>query len=119
MGDITVAMSANFIDRTNVALSIHEADLLGLVAEDPQHVAAALREAQASGLLDKLEATAPSEHSTLRDFKARHGESLAPFETQRRLAWGAKAMVVAGAGLCGVGAYMAFRRRAASAPTMN
>lgn len=111
--ETTVAISANFIDRSNVSASLCEAELLGLVSEDPLHVAGCLREAISTGLLDNLETSAPSsEHSPLRAFKARHGEGRTPQETQQRLAFGAKIMVATGALLCAAG-WVAGRSRAA------
>mmetsp|Transcript_8037 Transcript_8037/g.29221 ORF Transcript_8037/g.29221 Transcript_8037/m.29221 type:complete len:245 (-) Transcript_8037:55-789(-) len=98
--ETTVAISANFVDRSNVARSLAEAELLGLVSEDPVHIAACFRGAE-SGLLSDLEASAPSGvHEPLRAFKARHGEARTPQELQTRLALAAKILVATGASLC-------------------
>lgn len=110
--ELSLAISANFIDRTNVAGACHDADLLGQVSEDPQLVAAALRSAQTSGLLDRIEATAPAGHCPLREFKARHGEPRAPYETQRRVKLVGQALVLVGLSFCGLSAWLLSARRA-------
>mmetsp|Transcript_74880 Transcript_74880/g.242031 ORF Transcript_74880/g.242031 Transcript_74880/m.242031 type:complete len:468 (+) Transcript_74880:86-1489(+) len=48
--ETTVAISANFVDRSNVARSLAEAELLGLVSEDPVHIAACFRGAESGSI---------------------------------------------------------------------
>jgi len=93
--DTTVAVSANFVDRSNVKQAHAEASLLGLVSEDPGLVASSFEESQRlGGALEELEGTMPSEtHEPLRLFKARHGELRSPQETQQRLLTGFKVTV--------------------------
>lgn len=81
--EISVAVSGNFIDGSNLQASLGEAELLGLVSEDPMLLAKELRDAHQSGVVERLAASAPERHSGLREFKARHGESRTPHETQR------------------------------------
>eukprot|EP00929_Paragymnodinium_shiwhaense_P059665 TRINITY_DN29870_c0_g2_i1.p1 TRINITY_DN29870_c0_g2~~TRINITY_DN29870_c0_g2_i1.p1 ORF type:complete len:511 (-),score=98.90 TRINITY_DN29870_c0_g2_i1:214-1746(-) len=85
--ETSVALSANFIDRSNIQRSRREAGCLGLVQEDPQLFADVLADVDVQGgTLERLEATAPTSHLPLRTFKERHGEKRAPQETQRFIA---------------------------------
>eukprot|EP00930_Biecheleria_cincta_P090347 TRINITY_DN7970_c0_g2_i1.p1 TRINITY_DN7970_c0_g2~~TRINITY_DN7970_c0_g2_i1.p1 ORF type:complete len:491 (-),score=100.93 TRINITY_DN7970_c0_g2_i1:17-1489(-) len=101
--ETSVAISANFIDSSNLAASMAEAQVLGLVEEDAHFVATALREAADDGLPSRWESEA-TDAEPLRTFKARHGESRTPSETQSRL-MKAGGGLFAGLGLLGLGAW--------------
>jgi len=110
----SVALSANFIDASNLEAACREAEILGLVSEDPRLVAGMLREAQGLGLPQQLAASAVSTDATyqgeaLKDFKRRHGEPRTPQETQRIITRVAQVMVVGGAFLCMLGAVRRWR----------
>lgn len=102
--ETAVAVSANFIDRSNLSESLAEAEALGQVFEDPFHLAEVLRQAKASGRPEELEQEAPGGPEPLRAFKARHGEHRAPCETQRLLTRGLQATACLGLALAAFGA---------------
>ena len=87
----SVAVSANFVDESNLERALEEAEILGLVEETPQLLGAALRRRSAAAVGAKAPPPSPSE--TLRGFKARHGEPRAPREVQRLLKRGFSAFV--------------------------
>lgn len=118
--ETTVAISANFIDDSNLAAARYEAEVLGLVHEDPQILAGMLREAEASGLPAQLAASAAQARAEsgsagsgepLREFKARHGERRAPRETQAMLTRAGQALVIGGLALCAVAGISRWRRQ--------
>ncbi|CAE7558542.1 DISP3, partial [Symbiodinium sp. CCMP2456] len=86
----SVAVSANFVDESNLERALEEAEILGLVEETPQLLGAALRR-RSEAAAEAEEAPSPSE--TLRGFKARHGEPRAPREVQQLLKRGFSAFV--------------------------
>jgi len=105
----SVAISANFIDESNLEAARRDAEILGLVSEDPQLVAGMLREAETSGLPQQLAASVVSCDAThhgepLRAFKHRHGEPRTPQETQRIIMRVAQVIVIGGVFLCFLGA---------------
>ncbi|CAE7437319.1 ERD4 [Symbiodinium sp. CCMP2592] len=93
----SVAVSANFVDESNVERALEEAEILGLVEETPQLLAASLRRNQAATKASKALEGSLSEASreTLRGFKARHGELRAPREVQNLLKRGFALSVLA------------------------
>lgn len=82
--ETSIAVSANFIDASNIQKSLEEAEILGNVEEDPGILAKILRSVVASDKIELLTREA-SENESLRKFKARHGETRAPYEFQRLL----------------------------------
>ncbi|CAJ1376981.1 unnamed protein product [Effrenium voratum] len=93
--ETSVAVSANFIDPSNLQRALDEADLLALVEEEAQLLGDALRKAEVTRLLEEA---APNE--PLRVFKARHGETRAPQEIQRRLLQAVGIAALSFGGLC-------------------
>ena len=93
--ETSVAVSANFVDSSNLARSLEEAEALGLVEETPQLMAEAMRSA-ASAMPSESEPL-PEAPETLRAFKARHGERRAPWEVQQLLT---RALLAVGALAC-------------------
>jgi len=102
--EATVALSANFIDGSNLEAAHSEAELLGLVSEDPRVFAGELGEAKILGVPAQLAASAPEDHMPLRAFKARHGETLTPQVTKRIVG-----SVVFAVAALGGGAWLSFR----------
>lgn len=76
--ETSVAISCNFVDRGNLEGACAEATLLGGAAGSLPALASAMREAEQSGFLSELEASQPSSHLSILDYKRRHGESVAP-----------------------------------------
>lgn len=113
--ETSVALSANFIDGSNVGAACREAEFLGLVEEDACLVAGDLREAVDSGALEALTSTAAAGDASvpLRVFKARHGESRPPSDTQGRMLRVAGLLAALGI-TAGVAAVVLRRQRAAA-----
>ena len=87
----SVAVSANFVDESNLERALEEAEILGIVEETPELLAASLRRAATKA----EEAEESLESETLRGFKARHGELRAPREVQNLLKRGFALSVLA------------------------
>ena len=96
--DTSVAVSSNFVDASNLQRCLEEAEILGLVEEDPQLLANAMRNSSKE-MGEKAE---PPGWERLRAFKARHGELRSPREVQRLLkqSFGLLAFLGLGLGLC-------------------
>jgi len=99
--EASVALSANFVDSTNYPAAVREAEILSLLQKDSGDLAEALRDAYASGTLERLENTVPLDHLPLRTFKERHGEARAPFETRRAILRASGAIVLLCVVACG------------------
>ena len=94
--ETSVAVSANFVDATNLVQCLEEAEILGIVEEDPRLLAQAMKDSQ-QRLLQQPKA---SEDEQLRAFKARHGEHRAPWEVQRLLKRGLVTTFLVALSLC-------------------
>lgn len=96
--ETSVAISANFIDTSNVHRCIEEADIMASVEENSAFWAKVLRTALQQKKPELL-ASSVMDNEPLRHFKSRHGEKRAPYEIQRRLLQGLSATLSIG-GLC-------------------